>query len=384
MSMSLASLKPAPWLLERLPVWSLRHGPQGVAVWQWIALVLLAFVCLAIGSLLAMGVLRLLVPIARRTMTPWDDALLARARGPLSLFAAVGLAKWLLPIVALDDAASTTVGEVLTAALLFGVFWSLWRIVDVVARGLADSPRVQANPGARWLLGLSAKSGKIILFVIAVIAALQHLGFQVASLIAGLGIGGLAIALAAQKTLENLFGSVTLGVDRPLAIGDFVKIEDMMGTVEQIGLRSTRIRTLDRTLITVPNGRLADMKIENYAPRDRIRLAMTIGLEYGTPSATVRRVLEDVRAYLRGHEKVATDTVSVSFVALADSWLSIEILAMFDSPSFDDFKVFREEALLELMRIVEARGASFAFPTRTVHHAGGVVAQPGASPRASI
>jgi len=150
-----------------------------------------------------------------------------------------------------------------------------------------------------------------------VVAVLSELGYPVASLIAGLGIGGLALALAlaAQKTVENLFGAFSIGVDQPFQEGDFVRIEDFVGTVESVGLRSTRIRTLDRTLIIMPNGKLADMRIETFSVRDRMRLSCVIGLVYSTTETQMRQVLTGLEARLRAHPKIWAETVVVRFAA---------------------------------------------------------------------
>jgi len=147
--------------------------------------------------------------------------------------------------------------------------------------------------------------------VIAGIVALAQLGVSVASLVAGLGIGGLAVALGAQKTLENLFGTLSIGVDQPMREGDFVKLYDFLGTVEQIGLRSTRIRTLDRTIVTIPNGELANQRIESYTARDRLRLATTIGVVYQTTSQQMRAILGELEAILRRHPKIWPDGLAV-------------------------------------------------------------------------
>jgi MscS family membrane protein len=199
---------------------------------------------------------------------------------------------------------------------------------------------------------------------------LSEFGYPAASLITGLGVGGVALALAAQKTVENLFGSVSIGVDKPFRIGDFVKIDDFTGTVELIGLRSTRIRTLDRTLITIPNGRLADMRVESFAPRDRIRLALMLGLVYETTAAQMREVLAGIEGVLRGHPKIWTDSVVVRFDSFGNSSLNIQVMAWFTTASYDEYQLIRQEVLLQFMDVVEKAGTSFAFPTQTIHVAG--------------
>jgi MscS family membrane protein len=140
-----------------------------------------------------------------------------------------------------------------------------------------------------------------------------------------------------------------------------------VGTVERIGTRSTQIRTLDRTVITIPNGRLADMRIETFAVRDRIRFTTTIGVVYGTTEAQMRQVLQGMEAVLRAHPKIWPDAVVVRFAGFGASSLDIEIMCWFETVDFNEFRVFRQEVLFAFMKIVEDAGTSFAFPTRTVH-----------------
>jgi MscS family membrane protein len=216
------------------------------------------------------------------------------------------------------------------------------------------------------VLPLGSKIAKVAMVVIGAIAVLTQLGYPVASLLAGLGIGGLALALAAQKTVENLFGSVSISVDQPCRVGDFVKAEGVSGTVESIGLRSTRIRTLDRTVVTVPNGKFADTRIENVAPRDRIRLYCVLQLVYGTSAGAMREVLAGVEELLRGHPKLHAEPPSVRFVNLGASSLDVEVAAYFAVTDWGEFTELRQELFLRFMEIVERAGSSFAFPTQTV------------------
>jgi MscS family membrane protein len=216
-------------------------------------------------------------------------------------------------------------------------------------------------------LPLGARISKIMVLAIAAVAVLSLLGLPVASLIAGLGIGGLALALAAQKTVENLFGAFSIGVDQPFREGDFVKIEDFVGTVEAVGLRSSRFRTLDRTVITIPNGKLADMRLESFTARDRMRLATIIGLVYETTAAQMRDVLQGFEHVLRAHPKIWPDAVVVRFREFGASSLDIEIMAWFQTSEWSEFQLIRQEILLQFMDVVERAGSSIAFPTRTIH-----------------
>ena len=167
---------------------------------------------------------------------------------------------------------------------------------------------------------------------------LSELGIPVASLVAGLGIGGLAIALAGQKTVEHLFGTVSIGFDQPFAEGDFVSIDGTVGTVETIGLRSTRIRTLDRTLVTIPNGLLAEMRSEVFSVRDRIRLYTTIGLTYDTTQDQMKAVLKGFEQVLRDHPAIWPDAMTIRFKGFGPSSLDIDVMAWFMTSDWAKFQ----------------------------------------------
>jgi MscS family membrane protein len=251
--------------------------------------------------------------------------------------------------------------------LLIIVFWAVWRVVDVASKVIADLRWSTDHAASRALIPLARRLSKVAILLAAVVTSLSELGYSVASLVAGLGIGGLAVALAARSTLENLFGAFSIGADQPFREGDTIKVEDVVGTVEAVGLRSTRIRTVDRTLVTMPNGKLADTRVESYSARDRIRLGCTLGLVYGTSAAQVRQVLAGLEGVLRAQPKLWPDGVVVRFLELGASALNLEVMAWFATADFDEFRLIREDVLLRFMEVVEKAGTSFAFPTQTVH-----------------
>lgn len=307
----------------------------------------------------------------RHTRANWDDAVIDRLGQPLTVAFSVGAVLFLLPFLALEAGFVAEVRRVARVVLLVDFFWAAWRIVDVSGHMALKSPWAARVPASRALVPLGARSAKVVLLAIAIVASLSLFGYPVASLVAGLGIGGLALALAAQKTVENLFGAFSIGVDQPFREGDFVKIEDFVGTVEAIGLRSTRFRTLARTIVTIPNGRLADMKLESFSERDRLRLAAVLSLAYGTTPAQLRLALSGFEAVLRAHPKIWPEAVVVRFREFAASSLDIEIMAWFLTSDWGEFQRIREDVLLQFMEVVERAGSSFAFPTRTVHIASG-------------
>jgi MscS family membrane protein len=358
---------PGRWLRDVLPESLLQPGPQGLFWWQWVAFPVLALAAWVVGRLLRWLTVAVIRKVARRTKATWDDSIAARLRGPLTLGWALGLLYALLPWLYLPKTGEAFVRQVLFAGFFVVFFWALLRAVVVFGDAIRSSAWGKARPGSAGLVDLLVKSARIVVLVIAVIAVLSQFGYPVASLLAGLGLGGLVLALAAQKTLENLFGSLALGVDQPFRPGDFVRIDDLVGTVESVGLRSTRVRTLDRTLVTIPNGKLADLRIETYASRDRIRLALTLGLARATTALQMREALAGIEAALRAHPKIWTDDLIVRFAKIGDSSLDVDLMAWFQTRDWNEFLAIRQDMLLRFLEAVEKAGTSLAFPTRDVH-----------------
>jgi MscS family membrane protein len=355
------------WQHELLPRALLRPGPKDLLWWQWIALPIVFAASLAAG--LVLGWLTRLA-IARFVPGSETDearphrgkrALAARLGPPLSLVWALAGVELAVPYLLLYPNAQAFIDKLTRAGFFFGTVWFVTRCVDVAGARFLERPLTKENPAARSLVPLGTKSIKVVLLIFAVLAGLSELGVAVGSLIAGLGIGGVALALAAQKTMENLFGSFSIGIDQPFRVGDFVTVDTVSGTVESIGLRSTRVRTLDRTLVTFPNGKLADMRVESFAPRDRIKFGCVIPLDRAAKAAQIRTVVEGARALLAAHPKI-WPSPTVVFSKIGDASLDVEILAWFTTSSWDEFVALREGVLLNLLELVEKAGTTLATP----------------------
>ena len=197
-----------------------------------------------------------------------------------------------------------------------------------------------------------------------IVFVLQNQGVEVASLLAGLGIGGLALAMAAKDTLANLFGSIMILVDRPFHVGEWITFDGGDGVVEEIGLRSTRVRTLDRTVITIPNGEFSNLALENFAKRDRMRLWTMIGVRYETTPEQIRYVLARLRELLLGHPMVSPDPARVRFIGYGAFSLDVEIFAYIRSIDNNIFLGVQEDLLLRILDIVNESGTGFAFPSQ--------------------
>jgi MscS family membrane protein len=343
-------------------------GPLGLAWWQWVGVLTLIGVAYVFRRVVVALLLWVMRSLVMRSKSTWDDELVHRLAGPARLLVMVGTVRIGLEWLALPWSAEQTTIDVLFAFLGVGLAWTAFAAVDIAIAHVSAAAWASDRPASRALLSIGGRIAKFLIVAIASIAFLGALGVPIASLVAGLGIGGIALAFGAQKTVENLFGAFSLGVDQPLREGDFVRIEDhALGTVEKVGLRSTQIRTLDRTVITLPNGRLSDMRIETFAVRDRVRLATSIGLVYSTKRSQLDEVLRGFESVLRSHPGIWQDTVVVKFAGFGPSSLDIEIMAWFETGDYDEFRGWRQEVLIGFIDVVERAGSSFAFPTQTIH-----------------
>lgn len=335
-------------------------GPQGLAWWQWLALPVLVVGGLAVGRLLGAITRGLLLRIARRTASAWDERWLERIAPAVTVVWALAVMAVGLPWIELPAGAARLASAGLTAASGVAVFWMLWRSVDTLIELVVERSWAAGDPSARSMLLVGGNLLKAAVMVMGAVTTAAALGYPVATLIAGLGIGGIAFAFGAQKTVEHLFGSIALATDQPCRVGDTIRVDDVTGTVEYIGARSTRIRTEHRTLVTIPNGRLADSRIESYSARDRIRLGTTIALGYDASEAQVRAVVAGIERLLRAHPLVWSDVTVARLAALTPTTIDIEVLCWFATTDFDAYRTARQEVLLGIMAVVEANGAKFA------------------------
>jgi len=217
------------------------------------------------------------------------------------------------------------------------------------------------------LVPFATRSMKVLVVVLGVLIALQSFGLNVMSILAGLGLGGLALALAAQDTAANLFGSITILFDHPFKVGDWIKIKDMEGTVEDIGFRSTRIRTFYNSVITIPNAMMAKETIDNMGVRPYRRIRQVLGVTYETSPAKIEQFCEQVRYLIKQHPKVNPETVVVNFNNYNAS--SLDILVNFHLQVFTGAEELehQQNIFIEILKIASQMGIDFAYPTQTVY-----------------
>jgi MscS family membrane protein len=357
------------WVEERLPARWVDTRFLELALWQWVGLPALLLLAVALAWFTTLVFSLVLGALARRTQRAWDDRLVETSVGPARLLLGVlGFAAG-LRFLALAVPAERAIQVVASALAVSGAAWLLMRALDVGAEAVRERLIQQGRPGAVGLVPLGRRIAKAFLAALAVIAVMQNVGVNVTGILAGLGVGGLAVALAAQKTVENLFGGLTLAADQPVRVGDFCRFGDKVGTIEEIGMRSTRVRTLDRTLVTVPNAEFSALALENYTQRDRIWFHALLGLRYETTADQLRHVLVRLRELLRADPRVDPDPARVRFVGFGAHSLDLEIFAYLRTRDINEFLAIREELLLQIMDCVAASGSAFAFPSQTLYAA---------------
>lgn len=286
---------------------------------------------------------------------------------PLSLLLAVIVFR----ISSIDAPASIIARQ--TILRYVGIFawiamaWFAIRMVDAIAALLTSRLDSHERRQAASAVTLARRAIKLILMAMAFIAILNTVGVDITTGVAALGIGGIALALGAQKTVENLVGSVTVVADRPIQVGDFCRVGDVLGTVEDIGMRSTRIRTNERTVVTIPNGDFSSRQIENYSQRDRYLFNPVIGLEYGISGQQLRQGIAIIEQVLADHPLVSADPRRAKLARFGPSSLDIEVFTYITVADFAESLSIRQDLLLSILERLEDAGLSIAFPTQTLY-----------------
>ncbi len=252
--------------------------------------------------------------------------------------------------------------------MVFNLFWAIYELTHAL-RAAVYSFTSRLNPELAHEMGnfiLTIIRG--VIMAIGLGAILQVWGINVTGLVASLGIGGLAFALAAKDTAANLFGSIALLLDKSIRIGEWIKIDGVEGTVEDIGMRTTKIRSFENSLITLPNQMIANSPIENFSRRGTRRIKMTIGITYDATSEQIEKIVSDIKSMLRNHEDISQDsTMLVNFTSFDDSSLGIFIYTFTDTSNWARYMNIKEDVNLKIMKIVEDNQAAFAFPSQSLY-----------------
>lgn len=334
--------------------------------WQYVIAGLWLAAALGLGLVVRFFVLGQVRGILSRLSIRIDQKLLHKLDTPVMLLVSTGFLSWRLADVQLPVHVATTSFLVLSVVLgLSGVLIAS-RIVDIAAGVWEIQAEETESKLDDQLVPLVRQFSRIIVWAVGILFVLQNNGVQVWSFIAGLGIGSLAFALAAQDTVANLFGALNIFLDKPFQIGDFVKVDGVIGTVEEVGFRSFRVRTFNNALVTIPNSKITTTNVENLGVRPRRRASMTLGLMYGTPPATIEAFIEGVRLVLAAHPRVDEGS-EVHLNEFGGSSIDIMVTYQIDTDSWSEELRTKQENMLEIIRLAEAMKVGFAFPSTSLY-----------------
>lgn len=356
----LKGLYPEPWQSSAV---------LGTYVWQItsaLGLILIAFIAGALIRLIARLIVRSSLHIDEEITDKRQLRSLGRA---LSLIVNLRLIGNGLPFLDLPQYLSGSILFVLNLLNAIGWFWLLGIVWDIFVAVVAQRAGERRKSTHKVVVPVVSKFGRFVIALGVVVFFISQLGYDVSALLAGLGIGGLVFALAAKDSVENLFGSITILMEMPFGVGDWVKIGDIDGEVEEINLRSTRIRTFQDSLITMPNSRMITSHVENFGARRRRRLSTTLGIAYDTPPAKIEAFCARLRKMLEDDPHVWDDKRFVYFNNMGDSTLNVMLYCFIEAPTWQLELEYRDAVLRKVMETAEEMGVEFAFPTRTIVYA---------------
>lgn len=350
------------------PEWC-RQGIFGIAIWQFLGMFIFILFGLILKKISDIIFEKKLIPLFKKTRFDFDNLFTEALSKPFGYFILLIFfagAFGILPLPKEPNVRGFIFG-VLKILTVGNFLWLLFRVIDIFVGYLAKFTERTESKLDDQFIPLIRKSLKITIGIVCFLWVFQLLGYNVSSLLAGLGIGGLAVALALQDPLMNFFGSIFIFLDRPFVIGDWIKVGDIEGIVEDIGFRSTRIRTWPATLVAIPNKTVANATIDNWSKMPKRRVSQTVGVTYKTSVEQMERVLSAIQELLKKDKDVDKEFMVVRFTDFGESSLNILVYYFTKSTSFGDYLETKERINLSIMRILKNMGLSIAFPTHTVY-----------------
>ncbi|MEK7674339.1 MAG: mechanosensitive ion channel family protein [Verrucomicrobiota bacterium] len=359
---------PGMWLtfgLDRVP-WLEARPFAGIPLWQFLASLIYIFLAFYVSKFLDYFIRERVQKWAAQTKTNLDDLLVTLVRGPVKVITFVILLHVGMRVYSWPEGMAVFLSNALKIIVACSITYVLLKAIDTLMglwRERATTP--DNEQFSKQLLPLLSKTFKVFVVIVAVLVTSQNLGFNVTGLIASLSIGGLAVGLAAQDTLANLFGAMAVLMDKPFKVGDRIQLDSVDGTVEAIGFRSTRVRNLDGHLVTIPNKTMGNATITNVSARPNIKTVMNIGVTYDTPAEKVQRAMVILEEVLKPHPKTAD--LIICFNKFESTSLNILVVHWWNSTDFKAYLLEFQLLNLEIKRRFDAEGISFAFPTQTVY-----------------
>ncbi len=319
-------------------------------------------------AVLSSVVTKRLATLAARTETQADDLATEALISPLGIILPViGLFLAVRTLLAARPEWQASTDTIFKVVSILVITWTAFRLLDALTVLLAEMADRTESKLDDQLVPLVRKATKTFIAVLAFILVAQNLGYSVSGLLAGLGIGGLALAMAAKDTLANLFGSIMILIDRPFHAGDWITFPGGDGVVEEVGLRSTRVRTFAKTVVSIPNQALANATVENHSLMPKRRIKFTLGVTYGSSVDQVRALVEQTEQYLKSNPDIDQEFMLVKFTEFNNSSLDLFIYCFTVTTDWTKHLSVRQDVNLRIMELVEQNGMSIAFPTQTVH-----------------
>ncbi len=336
-------------------------------LWQLLIFFLAVPFSLVFAHWMARLLIALLKPLVERIARERAQDRLSAIAGPVRLIVLVLAMRAETPLLTLPILARQYWIRAVSALAVAAIVWLLIRLIEVASQLTINRLIRTHQPSSVSVVHLVRRLLKASAVSLAGLLILQSAGINLTPVLAGVSVAGIAIAFAAQKTLENLFGGIMIITDEPIRVGDFCRFSGQTGTVEDIGLRSTRFRTNERTVVAVPNGQLATMSLENFSVRDKFLFNPTLTLRCETTADQLRYVLAEVRRLLYAHSKIETSSARIRFVKMGDSSFNLEVFSYIVTLDFNEYLAVQEDLLLRVMDIVAEAGSDFAFPSQTLY-----------------
>ncbi|MEM9298025.1 MAG: mechanosensitive ion channel family protein [Bacteroidota bacterium] len=354
-------------LLEVLPVFGTAKI-MGLHLWQLFGILIIIIAAFVLHKLFTLIIEKIMIQLLLRSgyKKLADEVILPVAR-PVSFLVIFPLLILLVPVLQLPITMNKYLILVLKGVWPIFAIVFFYRLVDIICLYLAKLADKTESTLDDQLVPLLRKVLKTFVVIVGSLFILDNLEFDITGLIAGISIGGLAFALAAQDTIKNFFGSLMIFIDRPFQVGDWITSNDVDGTVEEVGFRSTRIRTFRNSLMYIPNGVITNQTIDNHGLRKYRRFMTTIALTYDTPPTLIDIFVQGLEEIVKHHPKTRKDYYEIHFNDMGDSSLNVLFYIFFDVPSWSEELRSRHEVLLEIVVLADKMGINFAFPTQTLH-----------------
>ena len=322
------------------------------------------FLFLVFRKVFTLFILKFFRKLTKKTKTDIDDKLFKALKEPLKFLFIIGGIYFFFYFLEIKG---EILNHLIKSLLIFDLFWVLFNIVNIFEDKVYHFIGKYGR-ASREMASFIIKLLKILIVSLAIIALLQEFGINVTGFLASLGLGGLAFALAAKDTAANIFGGIAILTDNIFKIGEWVKIGNVEGTVEDIGMRTTKIRAFDKRLIIVPNSVIANSSIENFSRRDKRRVVMRIGLTYNTSIETIKEVIKEIREMLLNHPEIAKEeSLLIYFDEFEDSSLSIFCYFFTNTSIWKEYLRIKEDINLKIKEIIEKYPTDFAFPSNSIY-----------------